>query len=90
MKESERKEPKLMVRGSTLVLFVVREHAIFRGTFFNVTELWVSFSQILDISQNYGCPFQGIFHNFRNYGSRYLFDLWNYGPKIHQNLRNYG
>ena len=23
---------------------------------------------IFDISRSYGCPFQGIFHNFRNYG----------------------
>ena len=31
-------------------------------------ELWVAFSQFLDIKRNYGCTFQGIFHNFRNYG----------------------
>ena len=41
--------------------------------FRHFTELWV----------------QGIFDNFRNYGPRYSFDLWNCGPKIHQNLRNY-
>ena len=70
---------------------MVRGRAIFYGYFFEtVTELWVSFSQFLDISRNYGCPFQGIFDNFRNYGPRYSFDLWNYDPKIHQNLRNYG
>ena len=41
----------------------------FLGVLFQtVTELWVSFSQFVDISRNYGCPFQGIFHNFRNYG----------------------
>ena len=35
-----------------LVLFVVRGRAIFKGYFFQtVTELWVSFSQFLDISQ---------------------------------------
>ena len=63
----------------------------FLGVLFQtVTELWVPFSQFLDISRNYGCPFQGIFDNFRNYGPRYSFDLWNYGPKIQQNLRNYG
>ena len=40
----------------------------FQGVFFQtVTELWVSFSQFSDISRNYGCPFQGIFYNFRNY-----------------------
>ena len=33
-----------------------------------ITELWVSYLQFFDISRNYGCPFQGIFHNFRNYG----------------------
>ena len=41
----------------------------FRGTFFKaLAELWISFSQFFDISRNYVCPFQGIFHNFRNYG----------------------
>ena len=48
---------------------MVRGRAIFRGTFFEtITELWVSFLQFFDISRNYGCPFQGIFHNLRNYG----------------------
>ena len=55
--------------GGILVLFVVRGRAIFQGYFFQtITEFWVSFSQFFDISRNYGCPFQGIFHNFRNYG----------------------
>ena len=36
--------------------------------FQTVTELWVSFSQVLNISRNYGCPFRGIFHNFQKYG----------------------
>ena len=36
--------------------------------FLTITELWVSFSQFFDISRNYGCPFQGLFNNFRNYG----------------------
>ena len=55
--------------GGTLVLFVVRGRAIFWGYFFQtITELWVSFSQFFYISRNYGCPFQGIIHNFRNYG----------------------
>ena len=55
--------------GGTLVLFVVRGRAIFKGYFFQtITELWVSFSQFFDISRNYGCLFQEIFHNFRNYG----------------------
>ena len=55
--------------GGTLILFVVRGRAIIRGTFFQtITELWVSFSQFFDISRNHGCPFQGIFHNFRNHG----------------------
>ena len=41
----------------------------FLGVLFQtITELWVSFSQCFDISRNYGCPFQWIFHNFRNYG----------------------
>ena len=41
----------------------------FLGVLFQtITELWVSFSQFFDISRNYGCPFQWIFHNFRNYG----------------------
>ena len=58
-----------MSSGGTLVLFVVRGRAIFRGTFFQtVTELWVSFSHFLDISRNYGRSFQGIFHNLRKYG----------------------
>ena len=40
----------------------------FYGYFFHIiTELWVSFSQFFEISRNYGCPFQGIFHNFPNY-----------------------
>ena len=56
-------------REGTLVLFVVRGRAIFQGYFFQtISELWVSFSQSFDISRNDGCPFQGILHNFRNYG----------------------
>ena len=48
--------------GGTLVLFVVRV------LFQTITELWESFLLFFDISRNNGCPFQGIFHNFRNYG----------------------
>ena len=105
---------------------MVRGRAIFQGYLFEtVTELSVAFSQFLDISRNYGCPFQEIFRNFRNYGPdfhsiygimtlkctriygimginfsgkmarpelwpRFSFDLRNYDPKMHQNLRNYG
>ena len=77
--------------GGTLVLFVVRGHAIFWGYFFQtITELWVSFSQFFDISRNYGCPFQGIFHNFRNYGPDIYSICGIMALKIHQNLRNYG
>ena len=36
--------------GGNLVLFMVRGRVIFKGYFFQtVTELWVSFSQSLDI-----------------------------------------
>ena len=30
------------------------------------------------------------FSEFPELWPKHLFDLWNYGPKIHQNLRNYG
>ena len=63
--------PKYLGGGGTLILFVVRGRAIFRGTFFQtIPELWVSFSQFLTFHgiMGVGCPFQGIFHNFRNYG----------------------
>ena len=58
--------------GGNLVLSMVRGRAIFKGYFFQtVTDSRVSFSQFVDISRNYGCPFQGIFHNFRNYGPHF-------------------
>ena len=63
--------------GGTLVLFVVRGRAIFGGTFFKPL-------------RNYGCPFQGIFHNFRNYGPDIYSICGIMALKIHQNLRNYG
>ena len=76
--------------GGNLVLFMARGRAIFRGTFSNhcgimgvffynvrhLTELWV--------------PFSGDFSEIPELWPRFSFDLRNYDPKIHQNLRNYG
>ena len=49
---------------------------IFFTIFRHFTELWVSFS--------------GNFSYFPELWPRFSFDLRNYDPKIHQNLRNYG
>ena len=51
-----------------LVLFVVRGHAIFRGTFLKpLRNHGYHFHSFFYFSRNYGCPFLGIFHHFRNY-----------------------
>ena len=50
--------------------------AIFFTIFRHLTELWV--------------PFSGDFSEFPELRPRFSFDLRNYDPKIHQNLRNYG
>ena len=55
--------------GGTSVHFAVQGNTIFKVLFQTVTELWVSLSQIFGILLNYECPFQGIFHDFQNYGS---------------------
>ena len=53
---------KLLLRnlgggGGTLVLFVVRGRAIFRGTFFKpLRNYGYHFHNFFDISRNYGCP----------------------------------
>ena len=49
---------------------------IFFTIFRHLTELWV--------------PFSGDFSEFPELWPRFSFDLRNYDPKIHQNLRNYG
>ena len=64
---------------------MVRGRAIFKGYFFQtVTELWVSSSQVLNISR---CPFRGTFHNFQNYGP-YFHAI--YGIMTLESTRIYG
>ena len=54
--------------GGTLVLFMVRGRAMYKGTFSDRYGIMGINSQFLETSRNYGCPCQGIIHNFQNYG----------------------
>ena len=59
-----------------------------RGTFSNRYGIMGIIFTIFDISRNYRCPFQGFFIIYGIMAQIFI-QLWNYGPKIHQNLRNY-
>ena len=59
----------------------------FMGTFFKpLRNYGYHFHNFLTFHGIMGVLFRGFFIM----SGRYLFNLWNYGPKIQQNLRNYG
>ena len=57
-----------MGKGSTFVLFVVWDVPSFEGTFFKLLRNYGYNFHNFHILRIYGCSFQGIVHNFQNYG----------------------
>ena len=75
--------------GGFLVPFVVRGRAIFRGTFFRSVRNNVDHFHIF---QKFPGIVGIIFRKFviiSGIMTQILFDLHNYGPKIHENLQNH-